>query len=300
MVTPLVSIIIPNYNYGHYLRQALDSVLAQTCQDLEIIVVDDGSQDSSESVVRTYGERIRFIKQENQGVSAARNRGAQESSGEFIAFLDADDLWLPTKLEKQLQRLCDDPGIGLVHCGVQEIDSSGALLKTLLEGMEGWVSKELLLFERPVILASGSTGLVPRTTFKAVGGFDERLGTSADWDFCYRISVRQPVAFVPEVLVYYRAHGSNMHANVGAMEHDMMIGYEKAFSSDNGELRYLRRQCYGNLHMVLAGSFFRSGQRARFARHALKSLLLTPGNLSRLVGFPFRWWWRERESQNMT
>ena len=288
MKQPLVSVIIPNYNYAHYLPETLDSVLGQGYPNIEIIVVDDGSQDDSENVIRSYGERVRLIKQKNQGVSAARNRGVQESSGELIAFLDADDVWLPNKLERQVQRILEDPAIGLVHCGLEEVDSSGNVVGVLLDGMEGSISREMLLFNRPVILGAGSTALVPRATFDAVGGFDTRLSTSADWEFCYRVAFRQSVAFVAEVLVRYRVHGTNMHSNIKLMEHDMLIGYAKAFRTDDKELLALRRQCYGNIHMVLAGSYFRTGQTYDFATHALKSLWLRPANLRRLLGFPLR------------
>src|SRR6266571_7108019 len=120
------------------------------------------------------------------------------------------------------------------------------------------------------------------------GGFDIRLSTSADWDFCYRVAKRKRVGFIPEPLVKYRVHTSNMHSNIKAMEHDMLLGYAKAFSDDERELRELRRRCYGNLHMVLAGSFFRAGHGFGFMRHALKSLWLTPGNLTYLLDFPLR------------
>jgi glycosyltransferase involved in cell wall biosynthesis len=301
MVNGLVTVIIPNYNYGHYLRLALDSVLMQSYQRLEIIVVDDGSKDNSESVVGSYGDRVRFVRQKNQGVSAARNRGVKGSKGELIAFLDADDLWLPTKLEKQVHKIINDPEIGLVHCGFEEIDASGKRLDKSVDGMEGWVSKELLLFERPVVLATGSTGLIPRATFEAVGGFDGRLSTSADWDLCYRISRRQRIGFVPEALVLYRAHGRNMHANIRLMEHDVLLGYKKAFSERDPQLRAIRRRSYSNAHMVLAGSYFRVGSYSDFGRHALTSLLYSPRTVTRMLSFPKRWWKRQvriRKSQN--
>lgn len=288
MKQPLVSVIIPNYNYAHYLREALDSVLAQTYPRVEIIVIDDGSRDDSKDVIRSYGERVRLIEQKNQGVSAARNRGVEASSGELIAFLDADDVWMPAKLELQVQRILEDAEIGLVHCGLEEIDSSGRSLGIRLEGMEGSVSKEILLFDRAVILGAGSTALVPRQTFDAVGGFDTRLSTSADWDFCYRVAHRQPVAFVSEALVRYRVHGVNMHSNIKLMERDMLLGYDKAFRTDDVDLLALRRRCYGNIHMILAGSYFRGGQRYDFARHALKSMWLRPANVRRLLEFPLR------------
>ena len=175
---------------------------------------------------------------------------------------------------------------------MEETEANGES-RTLLDGMEGWVFEELLLFRRTVVIASGSTALVPRSTFGTVGGFDPRLSTAADWAFCYAIASRQRVGFVAEPLVKYRIHGSNMHSNIKTMEHDMLIAYEKAFSSDTGRLNGLRRRAYGNLHMVLAASFFRAGQQIYFARHALKSLWLTPGNVKRLIGFPLRWYYRE-------
>ena len=293
MKEPLVSVIIPNYNYAQYLPCALDSVLAQTYSNFEIIVVDDGSQDNSREVLNSYGKTARFISQENQGVSEARNRGVRESSGEWVAFLDADDIWLPTKLEKQIHRILAEPELGLVHCGVERIEPGGASLGWWLDGLEGWVFKDILLFQRPVIIAAGSTALVSRAIFEAVGGFDTSLSTSADWDFCYRVAVHRRVGFIPEPLVKYRIHDSNMHANIKTMEHDMLICYEKAFASDAAADSALRRRSYGNLHMVLAGSYFRAGLTTDFARHAFKSLWLTPVNVKRLLGFPLRWYQRK-------
>ena len=112
-----------------------------------------------------------------------------------MAFLDADDVWYATKLTKQVERILSDPELGLVHCGVEETEANGES-RTLLDGMEGWVFEELLLFWRTVVIASGSTALVPRSTFGTVGGFDPRLSTAADWEFCYAIASRQRVGFV--------------------------------------------------------------------------------------------------------
>jgi glycosyltransferase involved in cell wall biosynthesis len=287
-MAPLVSVIIPNYNYAQYLPQALDSVVAQTYPNVEIIVVDDGSTDESHAILRKYRDRIRLFQQHREGVSVARNRGAQESKGELIAFLDADDLWLPTKLERQVAKFIEDPDIGLVHCGWEAIDKSGVVSDPHLDGMDGWVAKELLLLRRPAVHVVGSGAVVTRDVFEKIGGFDTRLSTSADWDFSYRVAISRRVAFVPEVLVQYRQHGTNMHANIRLMEHDTLLAFSKAFTSGNREIQQLRRQSYGNLHMILAGSFFRAGQKADFARHALKSLWLTPGNIKRLLGYPLR------------
>ncbi len=286
MSKPLVSAIIPNYNYARYLCDAVDSVLAQTYPKIEIIVVDDGSKDDSREILRRYGDRITAIFQQNQGVAAARNRGVAESSGEYIAFLDADDAWLPAKIDNQMSRFkSGDERLGLVHVGVADIDDRGNFLGESTEGMEGDVSGELLMFRRPVIQGGGSGFMMPRSVFEEVGGFDTRMSTSADWDISYRVCSRYKVGFVPEVLLKYRVHGSNMHGNIAAMEHDMMLGYEKAFA--NGATAN-SRECYGSLHSVLAGSYFRVGRYSDFARHAAKSIWNKPSNFGYFAAFPLR------------
>lgn len=280
-----VSAIIPNYNYAHYLRDAVESVLAQTHKEIEIILVDDGSQDDSRKVIESYGDRIKPIFQKNQGVAAARNNGVAASSGEFIVFLDADDAWLPSKIEKQLGVLSKDKEIGLVHTGVVNVDGAGNRLDEHTNGMSGWVSEELLKFERPVILGGGSGILLSRKVFEEVGGFDTRLSTSADWDFFYRVSCLFKVGFVPEVLLKYRMHGSNMHSSIKTMESDMLLGFEKAFA--NGTTAD-RNECYSNLHRTLAGSYFQVGQYGNFIRQTIKSIRLKPSNIGYFIRFPLR------------
>lgn len=301
MVCPLVSVVIPNYNYARYLRQAIDSALAQTYPRVEVIVVDDGSRDDSVSVVEGYQQRARLLRQQNCGVANARNRGAQASGGEYLAFLDADDYWLPEKLERQMALFEQDPELGLAHCGVEEFSDQQGALRQRREGMEGWVAHDLALFERAVILGGGSGLLVPRALFEEVGGFDERLSTSADWELFYRLAARRRVGFTPEVLVKYRMHNSNMHANIGVMERDMLFAFGKIFAPQTGkqgsELAHLRRRCYSNLHMTLAGSYFQAGQYLKFARHAAQSLWLSPSKATRLLGYPARRWQRRLEME---
>ena len=283
-----VSAIIPTYNHAAFLPEALESVFAQTSSPLEVIVVDDGSTDETAEILRVYEGRIRVLSQPNLGVAAARNSGAAVASGELLAFLDADDTWLPTKLERQAARFGVEPGIGLVHCGIEEVDARGRQLRTRLDGMEGWVSREMLLFRRGVILGGGSAAVIRRAAFLEVGGFDEALSTSSDWDLHYRIARRYSVGFVPEVLVRYRVHGGNMHRNVDAMRRDMLAAYAKVFLEQDPELQRLRRWAYGRLHAVLAGSFFQAGEYRRFARHAAASVASRPGQVGYFAGYPVR------------
>lgn len=288
-MNPTISVVIPAYNYAHFVGQTLDSVLAQTLSPHEIIVVDDGSTDDTPKVLSSYGERLKVLRKPNGGLPAARNSGVEISTGDYLAFVDADDLWLPQKLEKQIALFAPNPAIALVHCGVQDIDKNGQPLRDHLDGMSGNVADEMLFFQRAVILGGGSATIVTRRAYDEVGGFDVGLtGHSEDWDFYFRIARRHEVGFVPEVLVQYRLHSSNMHHNVAAMDRSMLRAYDKAFADPDPHLQRLRRRAYGNLHMMLAGSYFGNGQPRQFARHAFKSLLYAPGNIARLLGFPLR------------
>jgi glycosyltransferase involved in cell wall biosynthesis len=283
-----ISVVIPVHNHAGFVPEALESVFRQRLQPREVIVVDDGSTDGTGEVLRRYAGRIRSLRQVNRGVAAARNAGAAAASGELLAFLDADDVWHASKLERQVARFIADPQLGLVHCGVEEVNAEGHLLSTRVDGMDGWVSREMLLFRRGVILGGGSAAVIPRAVFEDVGGFDEILSTSADWDLYYRIAVRYRVGFVSEALVQYRVHGGNMHRNVHAMATDMLTAYAKAFSEADPDLGRLRRSAYGRLHSMLAGSYFRAGDYHWFVRHALASVTTRPEQIGYFAGYPVR------------
>jgi glycosyltransferase involved in cell wall biosynthesis len=283
-----VSVVIPTYNYGRFIGDAIESVLRQTRAADEIIVVDDGSTDETEAVIAAFGDKVRYIRQENAGVCAARNRGVTESSGDVIAFLDADDIWHAEKIEKQLEKFAADAEIGLVHCAMREFDSeTDETVSLQTDGMEGDVAYELLLWERTAIIGCGTAVMVSRKAFDAAGGFDTRLKVGEDWDLCYRIARRYKVGFVPEVLVDYRSHGAAAHRNVREMERGMGMFYEKAFA-EGGEVLQLKNRALGNYHKVLAGSYFYSGQYADFVRHAVKSVWRRPRNLAYFLQFPMR------------
>lgn len=283
-----ISVIIPTYNYARFLREAIDSALAQTCSALEVIVVDDGSTDDTPRILAGYGDRIRSIRQDNQGVSAARNTGIAAARGEYLAFLDSDDVWKPRKLERDIARFGADPELGLVHCGAETFDNSGKTIAVFLNGMEGWVARDLLRLDRQVIAAPGSGTMVPKRVAEEIGGFDTRLQPSEDWDFCYRVATRYRAGFVPEVLVRYRLHGSGIHLNVPRMENSMLMALEKAFTSDDPAVQSLRRQTYGRVHRILAGCYFQSHEPRRFFRHMFKSLRYDPRNLQYFAACPLR------------
>lgn len=285
----MVSVVIPNYNYASYLSEAIDSALAQSYPKVEVIVVDDGSTDASETVLRGYDGRVRWFRQRNQGVSAARNGGIGASRGELVAFLDADDVWLPQKIERQLP-LLRHPGVGMVYTGLQYIDVAGRPLGTVLSGCRGRVLRELALARGPGVRGTGSTALVRRECFERTGLFDLELSTSADWDLCRRIASHYEIEMVPEALVLYRLHGSGMHCNVDRMEHDRLHAFARMFADPAAmELLPLKRRCYSNLYRMLSGSYFYAHRWDKCFRYALRSVLAWPPALPYMALFPARW-----------
>ena len=287
MSEPLVSVIIPNFNYGRFLRAAIDSVLAQSYRNTEVIVVDDGSTDESIDVLRCYGSRLRVVQQANRGVSAARNRGISESAGELVAFLDADDAWYPEKLALQVRQLASSEA-GLVYCGVEYVDDEGRLLGQNITGNEGWILKSMVLLQ-PTALGLGSTSVVRRTCLDRVGGFDEVLSTSADWDLARRLACQYKIEKLAAVLVRYRFHAANMHRRVDLMERDMLLALDKTFSDPAAaSVHSLRRRSYASLYRMLSGSYLHAGESLKALLCIARGAALWPPSLCYAAGMPWR------------
>jgi glycosyltransferase involved in cell wall biosynthesis len=293
-----VAVIVPCYNYGRFVSRAIDSVLRQTLPPREIIVIDDGSTDDSREVLARFGADIRLVLQENRGVAASRNRGIALSSAPLVAFLDADDAWLPNKLERQVGALARHPDVGLVHCGMAYVDVAGEIIGVRLEGGNGRVDSFELLTRLPV-LGGGSGALIPRPVLADVGGFDERLSTSADWDLYLRIALRYPIWFVPEMLLHYTLHNSNMHRNVAAMEHDQLLTYQKIVDGPSSPLTNsrLRRRAYSELHLTLSGSYYQTGEWYHAVVNGIRACLYWPPSAAYIVQLPRRVFDRRRPSQ---
>lgn len=287
-VTVRVSVVIPNHNYSRFLRQALDSVLNQTHPAFEVIVVDDGSTDDSLAVLSEYRGRIHVLQQRNQGVSAARNHGIIQSSGEYIALLDADDFWRPDKLACQIP-LMADPAVGLVYSGIRYVNVDSQPLTPNLSGRRGRLLQDMALLRGTCVLAAPSSGLFRRDTLGKTGLFDVELSTAADWDLCRRIACHSSIETVREPLVYYRLHRSGMHLNLELYEHDMLHAFKQMFLDPAArEVLPLRRRSYGILYMTLAASYFRAHRWQRAGEYAFKSLLMRPAGMAYLAAFPIR------------
>jgi glycosyltransferase involved in cell wall biosynthesis len=284
-----VSVIIPNYNYGRFLGEAIQSALDQTVKPHEIIVVDDGSSDDSIAIAESFGDRVKVVRQLNAGVGAARNHGVRESTGEILAFLDSDDRWYPEKLEKQVALFSENPDVGIVTCFMREFDANGDTISIFKQEIEGSISDRVLRFDAEIV-GPGSAVVIRRDVFLATGGFDEErdLHPSEDWELFYRVTKVTRIKYVPELLVHYRNHGGNGHLNIRRMERAMLLGYSKVFSKDPSIDSKTKRICYANLYTMLAGSFFRSGDYGKFVEHAYKGITKSPRTLGRYLGYPIR------------
>ncbi|PSN20738.1 glycosyl transferase family A [filamentous cyanobacterium CCP5] len=243
---PKVSVLVPAYNAMEYLPETISSILNQTYQDFEIIIVDDGSSDNIKDWAKQLSDsRIRLISQSNQGLANARNTGLANAKGTYIAFIDADDIWRPRKLEKQVGILDEYPEVGLVYTWVALIDENGVFQgKFRKNHVHGDVWIKLTTHN---VVECGSVALVRRECFDKVGMFDEALpfSCSEDWDMWLRIAAHYNFGLVREPLVYYRNHSNNLSSNWRAMEESFQIVLEKAFESAPESLRFYKNKSFG-------------------------------------------------------
>ena len=266
---PLVSVIIPTYNRGWILQEAIDSVLDQDFSDYELIVVDDGSNDNTREILGAYGDRITVLRQPNRGVSAARNRGINEAAGQLIAFLDSDDLWLPGKLSTQVGFFEDNADVVINQ--TQEIwirNGQRVNPKKRHHKFSG------MIFERSLALClvSPSAVMIKKSLFDIVGVFDEDLPACEDYDLWLRISCRYPVHLIDiELIIKRGGHDDQLSAVYPAMDRFRVASLEAALQGE-GESKFrtllvneLRRRL-----QILAGGSLKRGLLEQAAEYDAK------------------------------
>lgn len=225
-----ISVIIPTHNRAHLLPRALDSVLNQTKRAEEIVVVDDGSTDDTSDLIQSNYPEVITLHQSNRGVSAARNRGIREASGEWLAFLDSDDEWLADKLERQMAALGEHPETKVCHtdeiwirCGRRV----NPMKKHAKHG--GWIFRKCLA----LCCISPSSVLIHRSVFSDVGQFDESLPACEDYDLWLRVTARYPVLYLPEkLLVKYGGHEDQLSKRHWGMDRFRIQALKKIIESD--------------------------------------------------------------------
>jgi glycosyltransferase involved in cell wall biosynthesis len=249
--SPLISVIVPAYNSAKTVLETVHSVLNQSLQDLELIVIDDGSTDDTLSVLDSVTDpRLKVFSFENAGTPTSRNRGIERALGEFLSFIDADDLWAPDKLEKQLQALQGQPEAGVAYSWTLIMDAAGKkFYPGNCEVYEGDVHAHLLLSN---FIASGSNILVRREAAESIGGFDPSLGSHEDWDYYLRLAQKWPFAVVGEPQIFYRKSSTSLCSNFEAMEKYIFIVHRKMFKDIPAHLMKLEAQSRAKKYEFLA------------------------------------------------
>jgi len=267
------------------IAEAIDSVLNQTFKDFELIVVDNYSGDNTESIVKSYSDnRIRYFKNRNKGlVSINRNYGIKKSCGEYIAFLDDDDLWLPEKLEKQVELLDSNNAAGLVYSDSYIIDSNGDLREHTYfysrKPVAGNVLNELLL-NNPIPLL---TTIVKRELLNKVGGFNPRYKIAQDYDLWLRMAEYCPIDFIEQPLAKFRVHSG------GSYQRDVVIAYQEELQimdywldRKNVEIKRIAgkiKQKKANLYLSLVSAHFKNHERGKALRESANLIMLFPYSL---------------------
>ena len=266
---PKVSVIIPAYNAMNYLPQTLKSVLQQTFTDFEILIINDGSSDDIvEWSSQISDSRVKLISQINQGVSAARNTGICNAQGEYIAFIDADDLWEPTKLEKQVICLDANPAAGLVYTWTAFIDQFGQPIGvSKVSHAEGNVWEKIVIQD---MISPGGSAMIRAECFNKVGLFDVELTIGEDRDMWTRISANYPFAVIKEFLTLYRRHSNNTTLSNEKIIPQLSRVIEKTFKNAPKHLLYLKERSYCWINIYAAWSSIQDEQNYSKARYYRK------------------------------
>jgi glycosyltransferase involved in cell wall biosynthesis len=290
---PLVSVIIPCLNRETLVGQAIESALNQTYQNLEVIVVNDGSTDGTENVVLSYTEktsRVRYFKHEvNKGIPAARNTGIRSSLGQYVAFLDSDDMWLPNKIEAQLQIFCQDAEeeVGVVWSNAYYTDQLGNTKTSDAEVPDDLAYLSGLnllrrLFLRNFIIAG--TTMIRRYCFEKVGLLDEQLrGGTDDWDLWLRLAPYFKFTYAPTPLAVIRLHDGN-YTVIERHVQDALVIIEKTLAR-NPELITLKQKRVAYLHYALGLDYLDQGKTQMAREHLWKAISARP-----FIGRPLLAW----------
>ena len=293
-MTETVGVVVPAYNAGRFLADTLRSVAAQTRPADRVVVVDDGSTDDTAAVAAQFAH-VNLVRQANAGVGAARNRGVREITTDWVAFLDADDLWHPEKLQLQLEA-ARESGADSIFCGLDLIDAEGAPVSSPPSPAPSFSIEDLLLHAQTIPQGTSSTLLVRRATFDAAGGYDEGLATMADWDLLIRLRERSEFAHVSRSLVSYRRYAGSMSRSVAMLDRESRLVLDKAFASRKGSpWNSLERRSRAWNDLVLSGSYFGVGDVRRAIAFGWRAVVRDPRLSVRILSLPLRRMRRRRQ-----
>ena len=272
---PTVSVIIHTYNNEKFIVETVESVLNQTYKDYEIIIVDDGSEDGTRDALMPYMQKIRYHYKENGGIASAKNAGINLSEAEFVAFLDHDDLWVPDKLQLQMECFNENHQVGLVYAKYTSFRDGKELRTKPEKGYSGWIFKELLAKS----FIQTSTVVVKKECLNAVGPYDESFSLGDEYDMFLRISKKFQCGFVDKGLTRYRVHDTNASNNDFLFDNENLGVYKKVYNNfmdlDGEEKRILRKRI-ARYSMKVAEGLNRQGKLEESKKYQKEALSYLP------------------------
>lgn len=285
-MSPEISVVIPAYNAARYLTDSISSVITQTFSNWELIIIDDGSTDNTPEVVKGFlaNKRIRLIRQENKGVSAARNAGIKTATGKYIAFLDADDFFLPQNLQKKFDVLSAKPDIDFVYSDMIHCDN---FLKDLYveKGTEADnLLNKVLLWQSETIPCLPSNLVIKTSAIQGKIAFDEYLSNCADRFMKMNIAQSLKGKYIPEPLFKYRHAPGSMSTKVRLLEKDETYIIKQIKEKNIGPAGTFRRKAIANIYVILAGSWYKNEHKLlKAAKYGIKAIITYPPIFMRLM-----------------
>ncbi|MFB2938674.1 glycosyltransferase family 2 protein [Aerosakkonemataceae cyanobacterium BLCC-F154] len=270
---PTISVIIPAYNAERTILETIQSIQQQTFQDFELIVINDGSTDRTLEILNQINEpRLKVFSYNNGGLPTARNRGISNASGEFISFIDADDLWTADKLESQLMALQQNPNAGVAYSWTLNMRDEGqsvSFAQGASSTLEGNVYQDLLLGN---FIGSGSNILIRRSVIEMIGEFEPTMKSFEDWDFYLRAAAKCEFVVVPKPQILYRQTSQSMSSKVDVMEKEGLRAIERAYQAAPLEIQYLRNKSLAFLYRYCAGLCLANNIDAKLLKYAQEKL----------------------------
>lgn len=284
--TPLVSVIIPCYNAAPYIEETINSVLDQSYEHVEIIVVNDGSTDNSLELIKKYtiNAKLICIDKKNGGVSSARNEGLKRACGKYIALLDADDVWLKDNLERKIEKLETNADMWFVYSDMIEFHEDGS--SRTISGYGTNEFKEAYLKQEALPVPGVCSNIVFRGSVVREKHlfFDENLSTAADQDFMIFLSMQGKGAYISQPLWKYRVLRSSMSRKVVSIEKDQLYFMNKYHGLKLYKNNAFRRMCFSRNYLILAGCFWKdANNKPRALQYLMKAIVNDPGIIFRLI-----------------
>lgn len=275
----LASIIIPAYNAKKYIEETVQSVLNQSYTNWELLIIDDGSTDNTIEIIEALAKtdsRINYITKKNSGVSDSRNKGLSIAKGEFISFLDADDIWNKENLKEKINFIVEN-NIDVAYSDCEKIDANSNSLKNILTGSESPELSDILLLKGNYITAPSGI-VLKKSVLDKIGGFDTNLSNNADQELWIRIlSNNFKIKLIKKTLWKYRVHDNNMSSNIALLEKDSIYIFNKSKSNNLYSTFAIKQKAFSKLNLMLAGSWWKNGNnKARGIYFIFKALINYP------------------------